>query len=183
MNYDAEVIGWLTDDSYRMEALAAAATLELNDWCLAAGFVRNLIWDRLHKLKQPTPLNDIDLIYFAADETSAEQDLAYEQQLQALTDHPWSVKNQARMHLRNHDRPYTSTADAMSYWVEVETAVGARQLCDQQIEIIAPFGLAANFANTITLNAKRPKPRDFMTRVEGKGWQENWPNLQLVMSG
>lgn len=47
-----------------MEALSIASTLELSEWCLAAGFVRNLVWDRLHGFGCATDLNDIDLINF-----------------------------------------------------------------------------------------------------------------------
>jgi hypothetical protein len=38
----------------------------------------------------------------------------------------WSVKNQARMHERNADRPYRSASDAMMHSPETATAVGAR---------------------------------------------------------
>tara|TARA_R110001583_G_scaffold168044_1_gene320863 strand:+ start:628 stop:1014 length:387 start_codon:yes stop_codon:yes gene_type:complete len=108
-----------------MEALELASRLGLNDWCLAAGFVRNLIWDKLHSKEILTPLNDIDLIYFDSDIIDENTDLEYELRLKSLSSFPWSVKNQARMHIRNNDRPYVSTSDSMSYWVEVETAVGA----------------------------------------------------------
>ncbi len=53
----------LRADHPRMDCLRAARELALPDWALGAGFVRNLIWDHLHHKAEPTPLNDIDLIY------------------------------------------------------------------------------------------------------------------------
>jgi len=139
-----------------MHALHTAGELGLNDWCLAAGFVRNLAWDKMHEYTVPTVLNDIDLIYFNPSDTSIEKDAELECILRERSSHPWSVKNQARMHMRNGDKAYTSTEDAMSYWVEVETAVGARLgPLTHELEIVAPFGVGSLFENTITLNAKR----------------------------
>ncbi len=73
---------------------------------LAAGFVRNLVWDRLHGLVA-TPFTDIDVIYFDPADLSRETENRYEAELRILApEYPWSVKNQARMHLRNGDKPY-----------------------------------------------------------------------------
>jgi hypothetical protein len=167
----------LQADSYRMQALHRAAELDLPDWCLAAGFVRNLVWDYLHQKTAPTPLNDLDLIYFNSEARSESVDREIEALLKSSSNHPWSVKNQARMHLRNNDQPYTCTTDAMSYWVEVETAVGARLDKDGNIKLIAPFGFASLMAGEITLNPKRPKPDAFTERVTTKKWLTLWPKL------
>lgn len=180
MKFSDQVIEWIESDSDRMEALELASTLGLNDWCLAAGFVRNLIWDKLHNKEVLTPLNDIDLIYFDSAVIDENADLDYEARLKAVSCFPWSVKNQARMHVRNNDQPYVSTADSMSYWVEVETAVGASFVKGKGVRLVAPFGLEANFNHTITLNSKRPKPNDFKERVLGKEWCDLWPNLKVV---
>ncbi|SHG90681.1 hypothetical protein SAMN02745753_04682 [Marinomonas polaris DSM 16579] len=153
MKFSDQVIEWIESDSDRMEALELASSLGLNDWCLAAGFVRNLIWDKLHSKEVLTPLNDFDLIYFDSDVIDENTDLEYELRLKSLSSFPWSVKNQARMHIRNNDRPYVSTSDSMSYWVEVETAVGATFVKNKGVTLVTPFGLEANFNNTITLNS------------------------------
>ena len=170
---------WIRADEERLEALQLASSLGLSDWCLAAGFVRNLIWDRLHEKYTITPLNDIDLIYFNAENTDESLDLDYERKLKTLSNLPWSVKNQARMHIRNDDKTYKSCSDAMRYWVEVETAVGASYCTEGDINIVAPFGLDANFSKTITLNKVRPKPNAFIDRVVKKNWCEIWPLLKV----
>lgn len=179
MDYYETIRTWIAEDAMRMEALHIARALDLPDWCLAAGFVRNLVWDRLHKFASPTSLNDIDLIYFDPMESTKAVDRALENRLQAISELPWSVKNQARMHQRNSDNPYSSTADAMSYWVEAETAVGATLSTGGEIMIVAPLGIDLLFQYTITPNVKRAKPRQFAKRIKEKRWLEIWPKLEV----
>ncbi|MGP9566184.1 nucleotidyltransferase family protein [Halomonas sp. AOP5-B2-8] len=180
MDNSAQIKKWILEDSMRMQALFIASSLGLSDWCLAAGFVRNTVWDRVHGYSCATALSDIDLIYFDPDNTSEETDRGLEQQLKTISDFPWSVKNQARMHIRNSDSPYASTEDAMSYWVEVETAVGATLDDSGEVVIVAPFGVEPLFNYSITLNPKRPKPVDFRKRMAEKRWLEIWPELAVA---
>ncbi len=66
----------------------------------------------------------------------------------------WSVKNQARMHLRNGDAPYASAVEAMRGWPETATAVTARRRGPDGCEVAAPFGL-----EDLLGLALRPTPR------------------------
>lgn len=178
-----QIIQWILQDQKRMDMLLLAARCceryDLTDWCLAAGFVRNLVWDQLHHYEQVTPLNDIDLIYFDPKNLQPDFDMELELHLHSQSGANWSVKNQARMHLRNNDKPYVNTCDAMSYWPEVETAVGIC-LVASEFKIIAPFGLDSLFEKTITLNPKRPKIDAFCQRIFDKGWLERWPSLEVI---
>jgi len=177
MTYEAQIKDWLASDPMRMEALAIASEQKLPEWCIAAGFVRNLAWDKLHGLSPATGLNDIDLIYFDPRDCSESRDRKMEDDFKSILELPWSVKNQARMHERNSDSPYISTEDAMSFWVEVETAVGAALDENGEITIVAPFGIERLFDFTITLNPKRPKRTDFEARISSKRWLKIWPKL------
>lgn len=169
----------ISADPDRMQALQVAADLALPDWCLAAGFVRNCLWDYLHGYQTPTPLNDIDFIFFDPQNCDEITEKKYERQLFAGFKGPWSVKNQARMHLVNGDPPYSSTADAMSFWVETETALGVFLDAHQQLQLVAPLGLPDLQAPTVTLNPKRPKPAAFRRRLYEKKWQAHWPELRI----
>ncbi|MCG7600228.1 nucleotidyltransferase family protein [Halomonas sp. McH1-25] len=175
------LIAWIEADPERKDALRVASQLQLNDWCLAAGFVRNLVWDRLHGYSEPTPLDDIDLIYFDSTDITERRDRLLESRLHGMLARRWSVKNQARMHAQNGDAPYHSMADAMTYWVELETAVGVRLIGEETgvLEIIAPLGLESLFNLNVTMNPKRKKPEAFADRVQGKGWKKKWPNLVI----
>ncbi len=149
---------------------------ELSDCWIAAGFVRNLVWDKLHS-NQPNELNDIDVIYFNRI-TNEDNDTLIENALYELQPgFPWSVKNQAKMHVKNGDKPYGSSADAMSFWPEKETAVAVKYT-NQQIEVCAPFGINSLFALHLTHNPKRSIEL-FNQRVTSKHWRFMYPKLQI----
>ena len=115
--------------------------LGLPQGCIGAGFVRNLVWDHLHGRARDCRHEDIDVLFYDQSITDAAYDAEIEATLRkSAPDLNWSVKNQARMHLRNHDAPYVSVADAMRFWPETATAVAARRLGNECI-VIAPFGL------------------------------------------
>lgn len=179
MDFESRIKDWIKNDHERMAALQTVSTLHLNDWCIAAGFVRNLVWDRLNGKNPLTPLNDVDVIYYDPASPGEESDKLLELQLNSMSTLPWSVKNQARMHKRNHDNPYASTCDAMSYWVEMETAVGASLSMRGEVEILAPFGITRLFENSVTINHKHRKTREFHDRIQNKKWLRHWPNLRV----
>lgn len=123
MDYQASIIELIYADTQRMRALSAVRELQLPDGLIAAGFVRNKIWDFV--FATDTPLADTDVIYFCQHDVSEARDKLLERRLgELLPGVCWSVKNQARMHVRNGDRPYISSADAMSFWPEKQTALG-----------------------------------------------------------
>ncbi|PSU30485.1 nucleotidyltransferase family protein [Photobacterium lutimaris] len=171
---------WLKQDEARCKALECVQLLNLPQCYLAAGFVRNLVWDHLHGYSEPTPLNDLDVVYFDPDEDSPCPYLEYERRLaQLLPGHQWQVRNQALMHHRNGDAPYRSTLDAMGYWPEKETAVGVRLNSLGEYECIAAFGFESLFELELTPNPKRPHSL-FADRVNCKNWLEQWPKLQVL---
>ena len=145
-NYNAKIIQWIEKDSFRMRALECVFKSEIPQAFLAAGFVRNLVWDALHNKETPTPLNDLDVIYFDLDESDPERYKAYELKLQELMPEAnWQVRNQAMMHERNGDRAYTDLIDAMSFWPEKETAVAIRQLARGEYQCLSSFGFDSLF--------------------------------------
>lgn len=171
----------LAEDPLRIQALECVRSLALPDCYIAAGFVRKLVWDRLHQKQNPTPLNDLDVVYFDPNELDEQAYLKYETQLNALMPElNWQVRNQAIMHLRNGDTPYQSTLDAMSYWPEKETAVAARLNEKNQIECFSAFGFESLFEGQITYNPKRTLML-FQSRVESKNWLITWPQLQVAV--
>ncbi|EFE95693.1 nucleotidyltransferase family protein [Serratia odorifera] len=180
MSQQQQIIDWLQQDVQRMAALRTVRRLGLNDWCLGAGFVRNLVWDWRHSHAAATPLNDIDVIHFDAARPQAERDRMLEARLQQWLPQPWSVKNQARMHQRCGRAPYRDSEDAISFWIEIETAVGARLNADDSITLIAPFGLQALFSDSVTFNAKSGDAAAFQQRLAAKRWLQLWPRLRVI---
>ncbi|WP_447755934.1 nucleotidyltransferase family protein [Pseudomonas nicosulfuronedens] len=147
---------------------------------IAAGFVRNAVWDALHGYSEPTPLSDIDVLYFDTSCLDAEADFAWEQRLQEVCpDVPWSVRNQARMHLRNSDSPYRNCGGAMCRWPEVCTAVAVR-LRDESLELLAPLGIDDLWGLQVQPTEHfRAKPHIYRERIAAKNWLARWPKLRI----
>jgi hypothetical protein len=169
-----------------MAPLRAVAALSLPDGWIGAGFVRNRVWDALSGFAfDSNPPADIDVVWFDPGRADAATDAALEAGLrQAMPDLDWSVKNQARMHLRNRHRPYTSTADALAHWLETATGVAAR-LTPDGVELMAPHGLDDLLGLVL-----RPSPdaaadparlADLRRRAAEKGWPSRWPRLKLAL--
>ena len=161
------------------------AELGLPDAWIAAGFVRNAVWDALHNRK-PQPLDsDVDVIWFDPDCMDAARDREIEEQLEAQAPgFGWSVKNQARMHWRNGDLAYQSATDAMCHWTETATAISARYVSNARCEIAAPLG-TEDLLNLIVRPTRRfvRERRDiFDRRVHDKQWLSRWPVLRLACS-
>jgi hypothetical protein len=181
---EAELRAAITDDPWRIAALGALAVERPEAW-IAAGFVRNAVWDRLHGYAEPTPLADVDVVLF----DPAAPDEADEKRLEArlgarLPGVPWSVKNQTRMHLRNGDPPYVSLADALAHWLETPTPIAIRQGATGRIEVLAPLGLDDLFAlivrPTAVTRARPDKLAQFRARMASKAWPERWPRLRVL---
>ena len=70
----------------------------------------------------------------------------------------------------------------MSYWPEIETAVGASLLDNGELSIIVPFGVTKLFENSITYNQKSKKPAAFAERITRKKWLDNWAQLRVMQA-
>lgn len=178
---DARLRDLLNADPWRMAILRLFGSLGLPDGWVAAGFVRDAVWDHLHDHAPSIPVGDIDIIWFDPARIDPALDRQIEGQLAALRpDVDWSVKNQARMHRRNRDAPYADAADAMHHWTETATAIGVRLTADDRLEINAPFGLDDLFSLRLVpgpafLGARRAI---FDARVRTKRWPARYPRLQ-----
>jgi uncharacterized protein len=164
-------------DAFRVNLLTAVAALKLPDCYIAAGFVRNLVWDHLHGFPA-TPLNDVDVIYFSKTELNEREILD-----KLFAAHPsvkWQLKNQALMHDKNLDPPYKNSTDAMSYWPELETAIGAKLTACGEIILASPFAAHSILKGFITHNAKRDRAI-FLNRVAEKKWLATWPKLNIKL--
>lgn len=173
----------LKTESPRWQILQHVRALQLPDCWVAAGFVRSAVWDHLHGCTACSLPPDIDVIWFDPDNALPEQDAELEAQLLQVDNRfNWSVKNQARMHLRNGDQPYASATDAMIYWPETATAVAVRLAADDELEIAAPFGLDDLFDLVVrpTERFREEKRHQFVERLQNKQWLTKWPGLTVL---
>jgi len=171
----------IAQDPVGMKQLRAARTLALPDWCIAAGFVRNRVWDHLHGIAPPRPTNDIDVLYYDPADLSKAPEEEYEHRLNALLPAPWQVRNQARMHVWKGLPQHRSTADSMTYWLETVTAVGVRLEADDTLSVVAPLGVDDLLGLVCrTTEFGRSQLADYQARIARKRWRELWPKVQFV---
>ncbi|BEL05430.1 nucleotidyltransferase family protein [Actinoplanes sichuanensis] len=175
------MVGLIEGDPGAMSVLRAAARLGLADWWVGAGFVRNRVWDALCSVPA-APERDVDLVYFdPADPDPAGDERAEARAGLLLPGVPWEIRNQARMHLRNGDEPYSSSLDAISRWPETATCV-AVTLRGGFVHLASGHGLDDLLEMVVRPSpafdnpAGRAKVRG---RVRAKGWLDRWPGLRL----
>lgn len=184
INNEEDILRVISEDKWMMELLHTVKTINLSDWWICAGFVRSKIWDVLHGLNTRTPLSDIDVIYYDPADTDEAVEKKIESRLRELMpDVPWSVKNQARMHVINNLPPFTSTIDGISKFPETVTALGVKLNEQKNIELTAPWGID----DVINLKVK-PTPlyvetkelmKIYENRVMKKNWDSIWHNVKI----
>jgi hypothetical protein len=180
----AELQELIASDCRRMRILQLVGELGLPDCWVAAGFVRNRVWDFMHQHQESPLAGDIDVIWYGPGHATSAQDASLEMALHARDSTvDWSVKNQARMHQRNADQPYQSSSDAMRYWPETATAVAVRLSRQGLIEVAAPFGLDDLFELTVrpTARFQAEKHPIYLERLHAKQWQASWPRLKIEL--
>ncbi|PFN67207.1 nucleotidyltransferase family protein [Bacillus cereus] len=182
---EKDIIRLIENDEWMMNVLQMAKSLELPDWWICAGFVRSKIWDTLHDYEAKTAMPDVDVIYY----DSLHQDEIYEQSLETKLMNidatiPWSVKNQARMHVVNNMPPYSSSVNAISKFPETATALGVTLDELNNVILTAPCGIE----DVLTLQVKptahflesKERLHMYKNRVITKNWQSKWPNITIT---
>jgi hypothetical protein len=171
--------GILLASPERAAILAGVAELQLPDCLVAAGLVRNTVWDHLHGFPL-SPLNDVDVVYFEPSGSQDEARRASALLTRQFLKQRFSVKNQARMHRRNKDNPYDSTEGGIRRWPETCTAVGVS--FGEAFRVVAPYGLDDLFSLTVRPTDRSVETRDLvLRRFLSKEWSVRWPRLRLCL--
>ncbi len=169
-----------------MDLLQTAAGLELASWCIGAGAVRSLVWDRLHGFSTPSRYDDVDVVYhddLAGPERDAELLARLHSARPAVR---WEVTNQATIHqwfLEQHAQvvePLRSLADGIATWPEYATCVGVTLDAASAIRVIAPHGLEDLFQLRVRHNPVRASMAVFNARVASKRFADRWPMLSIA---
>ena len=184
MQTKEDVIRLIQNDAEMMEIIKTADTLNLPDWWICAGFVRSKIWDTIHGFNERTRTPDIDVIYYDPVDIDELIEKELESMLRGMMPSvPWSVKNQARMHIINNCSPYASSEDAISKFPETATAIGVTLNKNKQLVLTAPWGLddVINLDVKPTPFYKETKERAaiYEKRVLNKNWKSIWFNINV----
>lgn len=182
---EQDIIQLIKSDAWMMRILENVKSLGLPDACVCAGFIRSKIWDVQHDFQKRTPIPDIDVIYFDKNELTEEIEKYYERKLRNIDSSiPWSVKNEARMHVVNNLPPYLSSIDAISKFPETATALGVTLDEQNNLLLIAPHGVE-DLLNLVI----KPTPyfehseeqlKIFEERIVKKNWVATWHKVTIV---
>jgi len=178
----AELTRLVRADPWLMGLLRAARSLGLAEWCIAAGAVRNLVWDHLHGYRERTAPSDVDFLFYDRARTEPADEAEIERRLtEAMPSVRWEAVNQATVHAYTNDHPYASIEEAMSRWADPVTAVGVRLTALDEIVVIAPFGLGDLFGLIVRPHLVTPNAAAvYRERVTSKRWAERWPRLKIL---
>lgn len=185
MKYLNELKDILMKDASFMDILRTVSNLGLEEWCIGAGVIRNIVWCKLHGIDCGDH-RDIDVVYFDQ-YGSVEDELVFEKRLrEEKLGLPWEVKNQALVHLWYESKfgfsvePLISLEDAISTWPETATCVGVYLDSDDEIQVIAPYGLEDLFSIILRRNPKRITEEIFEKRIIQKNMANRWPKMTIV---
>ncbi|MEH1874201.1 nucleotidyltransferase family protein [Nostoc sp.] len=130
--------------------LRAIAQLNLPNWWLAGGAVRNTVWYSIFGNECKLGIKDFDIAFFDI-EGNRSQELAAKATLTEQFPHEqFDVKNQASFaRWRPGRTPYTSTEDGITDWLHTATAVGVRLDAQDQWQFFTPYGLDDLFSGII----------------------------------
>lgn len=153
------------------------------DAWIAAGTVRNAIWNLLSGRPAFDRDTDVDLVFF--DKLCSREQVRYIQnQLQETYPvYQWEVKNQAHMHHHSPNTlPYRSTCDAISKYPEICTTIAMRWK-GEELELFTPYGLEdiVDFVVRPTPHFQSDQKRLelYRRRIGTKNWKMKWPQLRF----
>lgn len=159
--------------------------VQLPDGWLVAGAIAQTVWNDQLGYPPDHGFRDIDIVYFDAENLTAESEQAEEHRVRSLFPSlpvPLDVKNEARVHLWYKKRfgyaiaPYRSTEDAISTFPTTATAIGVR-LVGGNFEIAAPSGLSDLCHLIVRPNKKQITAQIYEAKVSR--WRMLWPGLDF----
>jgi uncharacterized protein len=165
------------------EALALAIKLNLQNWCIVGGIIRDVVWSSMALLDPKGVIHDIDLIYLDPSDISEKRDIEIEHSLPDVQGINWSVKNQSRMHIKNGDYAYISIQEALYCFPDTISSISISRAQNCEWVISSCFGYE-DLCNKIF----RPTPHfmkthsfdEYMRRIYSKRWLEKWPAARVV---
>jgi uncharacterized protein len=177
-----ELIDVVSASELLSNVLKLARDLNLPDWWLVGGAIRDVTWHHITKTQLNMPINDIDLIYFDERHVAKQRDKMLEAKLGTVCGVPWSVKNQARMHTAEKRAPYAGAIEAMQKFPETISAIGVKLTPGGDVVVMNIYGLDDLFDMIIRPTPsflQRASNADFNCRVERKGWLKKWPTARI----
>ncbi|MBE9212064.1 nucleotidyltransferase family protein [Plectonema cf. radiosum LEGE 06105] len=159
--------------------LSPISQLNLPNWWLAGGAVRNTVWRSIFGENCKLFIKDFDIAFF--DENGERnQELTAKAALNTVfPDYLFDIKNQASFgRWRSGRKIYTSTEDGIKNWLHTTAAIGVRLNTQGEWEFFTPYGLDDLFNGII-----RPTPANIDNpdaQLKADGYLQKCPCLRLV---
>ena len=185
-NLESELVAITSATPWLMAALVKAQKLKLKSWCIGAGAIRSVVWDKLHGFTRPTAIADIDLVYFDPLQSDPEADRALAAKLpEVFPAARWEVVNQASVHSwypqtsGNPVAPLASLEEGVGSWPEYATAVGVTLNNKGAVGVVAPHGLKDLFGMVVRHNPARATVEMYRARMKQKCFSKRWPKVSV----
>ena len=180
---EQDILKIIEDDKWMMDILHVAQKLNLPDWMIGAGFVRNKVWDYLHGYKNEKVLTrDIDLIYFDKNNIDENKDSQLSKETKENTGVDWEIVNQAYTHKWHNRESYRDAEEALADWVETPTCVAVSINNEGKLQLYAPHGIDDLVNLTVRKNPRCSDAGSYESRVTSKRWKEKWPKLNIIIN-
>lgn len=177
---EQEILNLIRSDKWMMSILERAEKLNLPNWLIGSGFIRNKVWDHLHGInKEGVEVGDIDLVYFDPNGNDEKADDEMSAKLRAEMGIPWEAVNETYAHLWKNRPPYSSLEEAIAHWPETCTSIGV-SLKNNELKLVAPYGIDDLVNLVIRISPKFPDGVEVVKeRIQKKKWLEKWPKLKV----
>jgi hypothetical protein len=153
---------------------------------IAAGSIRDTVWNALTGRASLRPSSDVDVVYHALEEPAGAASEHVKRLHAQLPGVDWEVTNQATIHLWHRQAqglevaPHRNVSEGLGTWPETATAVAVRLNASGGLELLAPFGLDDLFELRLCHNPTLVSVDVFWRRVRERRWRERWPELRVV---
>lgn len=168
-----------------MQILTTLKMLEPNAY-IAAGIIRNTVWAHLHDQSYDLENTEVDVVFYDEKDPLNHAENLQKEMMRIFPNMEWDITNQALVHTwyktdtGESIAPLTSIEHALSLWPETATSVAVRLNDKNEIEYVAPFGLADLFELKLRWNKTLVSHQVFLHRLRTKKFLEKWSKLKLI---
>lgn len=160
------------------DVLPAISKLNLPDWWLAGGALRNTVWRSIFGENCQLFINDFDVAFFDANGDRNQESAAKAILTNQFPDYLFDIKNQASFgRWRSGNKTFISTEDGIRNWLHTTAAIGVRLNTQGEWEFFTPYGLDDLFNGIVRATPAHLNNPD--AQLKADGYLQKCPYLRL----